>query len=188
MALDVLSATAGILFTYSGEKYQTGAGRRKATWTYRKNGIFTLGTGALQANEIYATVRTLTGGANETIDLNGGLTNVVGDTSIVNARIKALVVWLLSDTDTVGDGTGGQVTGTLCSSITLGNAAATQFLWGFGAATHTWTLTTGGWIATGRPDATGWATTAATSDSFKVTNNDGAVSAKYLLAFLGAAT
>lgn len=52
--------------------------------------IFTDGTGANQANNIFSDRRALAGGANEDLDLAGVLSSALGST-IISAKLKALI-------------------------------------------------------------------------------------------------
>ena len=188
MALDSLSANLRIQMQWDVTKNMSGLQPRKSTDTLVKAFAYTTGTGAGAGNEMYVAYRTLAASASETIDFATALTNLVGDTSVALARIKALLIWLLAATDTVGVSGSGQVTGTACSSITVGNAAATQFVGFFGAATHTLTIPNGGQFAIADPGATGWLCTNGSLDNFKVLNNDAGVAANYIIGLIGAAT
>lgn len=153
--------------------------------TAQKKYTFTLGTGALAGNELYGELLTIAGGATTNLDINGALTNLAGSASVTVARVKAILLWLLAATDTAPDGS---TTGSACSSVTVGNHATAGFLAGFGGATHTWTIKNGAFLFAATPDATGWATTAATTDVLKIVNDDGAVSAKLYVGLIAAAT
>src|SRR4051812_10430806 len=87
------------------------------------------GNGANQGNQIWSDRRVLTTGANETLDINGSLTNLLGQT--VNfTKVKAIIIVNRA----------GNVT-----DITVGNAAANGFVSPFGgAATGVVTVKLGG--------------------------------------------
>lgn len=137
------------------------------------NQFTSIGAGALAFNEIYCAVRTLAGGASETLDLYGGLTNEIGDT-INFARIKSISIELL--------------TTTTASSITVGNAASNPWTGPLGGTTPTITIRNGGFFAASCSDATGFTVTNASADSLKVLNNDGSNTATYRLTLIGALT
>jgi len=187
MALDVASVNLRLTLSGTLSRYQTGGAVRESKPYFSKSFGYAAGTGVGGLNEGYFAVRTLAASASETLDVNGGLTNPINDAAVVVARYKVWLVCLLSTADTVGEGTGA-VTGNACSSITLGNPAGTPFLGPLGATAHTLTVTNGAVMLFARADATGWLSTAASADSLKVANNDGAVEARYLLALLGVAT
>src|SRR5262245_21400316 len=105
MAIDNLTVTINPLVQWSAEKLQTGLARLPNNTQATKRFAYTKGVGAGQCNDVYASVRTLAGGANETIDLSAALTNVVGTANVTVARVKWLMIWLLASTDTAPDGT-----------------------------------------------------------------------------------
>jgi hypothetical protein len=57
--------------------------------TYERTEVLDNGTGANQANEVWSDTRTLTTGANETLDLNGVLVDAVGQ-SVAFTKVKLL--------------------------------------------------------------------------------------------------
>lgn len=190
-AMDTL--TGAVQFTFQLQVGRTYPGVPssgvQANWT--KQMRFALGAAvALGANEVYGAVRTLAGGANEELDLAGsGLTNLVGDTGITFARVKAVLIWLLSATDSLVQGDGSaSVTGTLASSIKVGGAATNAFKLFMDDVTDKIVIPNGGMAMFSDPGATGLVVTAGTADKLKVENMDGAVSAKYLIVLLGSAT
>lgn len=182
MALDDL--TGSIAFTMTATPVDTPTGLADTTnnFTFNKSHSFTLGTGAGTANQFYAALRTLSGGASETIDLNGSLTDLVGNTSILVDNICGMAIMLLSASDTAPDG---ETVGTACTGITIGAAGSNPFVGPLGGTAPTITLPSGGWIAFARSDATGWSSAAGSADNLQVVNNDGAVAAKYLIGFFG---
>jgi hypothetical protein len=112
---------------------------------------FTSGTGSNQANMVWSDERSLSSGANEELDFAGVLTDAFGST-ITFATVKGIIVESAS-TNTV--------------DITLGNAAATQFLGPFGAAAHTAVVRPGGIFVSIAPQ-TGYTVTGGSVDKFKV--------------------
>lgn len=182
MALDVLnSASARFQIGWDAAKNQTGLNGVSSSNSLTKNVTFTLGVGAGQINEVVSQIRTLAASTNEELDLAAALANVVNDPAVALARIKVLAIQLLSTTD---DSTNG----TLASSITIGNAAATPWQGPFGATTHTITVPNGGFVVLGRTDATGWAVTNGAADKLKIANNDAGLIAAYRITLFGGAT
>lgn len=182
MALDVLdSATVRAQIAWNATKNVTGLTGIVSNESLSKTLSFTLGSGAAAIDQVVSQVRTLSASASETLDLNGGLTNVTNDASVVMVRVKAVFIQLLSTTD---DSTNG----TAASSITIGNAASNQFTGPLGGATETLTVPNGGFVMFGRGDASGWASTAGSADNLKVVNNDGSNSAAYRITIFGAST
>jgi hypothetical protein len=133
-----------------------------------------IGAGSGAFDQVYTDVRTLAGGASETLDLYGSLVNAFNET-INFARIKSISVELL--------------TTTLATSITVGNAASDPWTGPLGGTTPTVTIRNGGFFAVGCTDATGIGTvTNASADKLKILNNDGAVTATYRITIIGATT
>lgn len=144
---------------------------------------FTLGTGADQCNEIYSAVLTVNAATTTDFDLTPTLTNVVNDVTITLARIKMIMIELLTATDT---DPAGSVIGSSASSITVfGDANSTPFL---NTAATTTTLGNGDAVVFLRRSATGIVVTGATGDILQIQNNDGAVAAKIRVTIFGAAT
>ena len=131
---------------------------------------FTFGTGANKANECVLDQRELAPSATEDLDLSGTLKNAFGEL-VAFAKVKVLVI----------------VNRSLLATMTIGNTAATQFLGPFGAATHTITLPPGGVFAVARPDATGWACAAGSTDLLKILNDDAVNTLTYDVGVIGEA-
>jgi hypothetical protein len=126
---------------------------------------FTDGTGASQANRLFADTRTLADGADESLDLAGGLTDAFG-TTITLAKLKALVIINPSATQT----------------LTVGNAADPILL--FGTAAHTVNIPPGGKLMMDWP-GTGWTVTGGSADKLKIVNSAGAA-VDYTIWLIGA--
>ena len=124
------------------------------------------GTGAEQSDLVFGPdKRTLAGGANESLDLNGGgLTDIFGN-ALNFAKVRGLVIQNLSATKT----------------FTIGNDAS-PFVF-LGAGTHTVVLPPNGFLLLVNQE-TGWTVTAGTGDKLKVANDAGAA-ADYLIYILG---
>jgi hypothetical protein len=159
----------------------TGQPNTTNTKTYTKKVNWaTPGTGASQINEFVQTYRTLAAGATEILDLAGGLTNNVGET-VTFATVKAMAWFLLSAGDLAPDGS---TAGTAATHLVIGNTAADQFTGPFGAAAHTHRVQNGGVYGWAFP-GTGYTVTGGSVDKLLVTNGDGAVEARYVLAIWG---
>lgn len=124
-------------------------------------------------------VRTLAGGANESLDFNGGgLTDHNGNT-IALARVKLVYVHLLGAAQTLVDGE----VGTAASSISLtGN-----LLIGAGRpiVSGSKPILNGSTYLDVYNTAAGYTVTGGATDTITVTNNDGAVAADYLICVIG---
>src|SRR5262245_4007353 len=141
MALDTLTARARFQFEMIPGRTLTGSGNIGLNVAAAKTMTFSLGTGALQGNELYGELLTISTSATNNLDLNGARTNLAGSATVTVARVKAILIWLLATTDTAPDGS---TTGTACSSITVGAAASNPCALGFGdAASNTWTIYNG---------------------------------------------
>jgi hypothetical protein len=126
------------------------------------------GTGANQADLVYAAERTVASATNDDIDLAGVLTDAFGAT-ITSAELVALLV-----INEQADGTANT------TNLTLGGAA--NPVPGFGSAL--WPISPGGFFEMVSPGAAGLATvTASTGDLLRVTNSSGAT-AKYKILLL----
>lgn len=135
----------------------TGLTTSKDSLGYTINKTFSNGSGTTQLCDlVYHASRTLGTGANETLDLYGGLTDAFG-TTLNFARIKAIVIEQTSASMT----------------LTVGNAAAPIAF--FGPATATINVLPSGAIALVGPLA-GWTVTDASADGLKVTNSAGSSS------------
>src|SRR6185312_7528683 len=93
---------------------------------YEKNDVLSTGSGASQASEVFSDTRTLASGANETLDLNGSLTDALG-ASVAFTKVKILMIR--------NNGT---------TALTVGGAATNGFISPFGTATDTIKVQPGG--------------------------------------------
>jgi hypothetical protein len=127
------------------------------------------GTGANQADKIFADTRTLSASATEDLDLAGVLSDPLG-AALTFARIKAVLVKAAAgNTNLV------QVTRPASNGVPLFLAA------GDGLAVRPGGLFL--WVA---PDATGVAVTAGTGDLLTFTNSAGSTSVTYDVVIIGA--
>jgi hypothetical protein len=139
--------------------------------------ILTLAYGSStgQENEVFSSRRTLAGGANETLDLAGVLTNDYGQT-ITFAKIKAIMIANRSD----------RKSSPTDASMTIGNATA-PFIGPFDDGTATVTLEAGDvFFCTCR--GAGWTVTGTTADGLKIVNNDGTDGLEYDIVIIGTST
>ncbi|MBP5931829.1 hypothetical protein QBA57_28595 [Streptomyces scabiei] len=127
------------------------------------------GTGANQADRIFADTRTLAASATEDLDLAGVLSDPLG-ASLTFARIKAVLIRAAA-----GNTNSVNVTRPASNGVPL-----------FLAASDGLAVRPGGlflWVA---PDATGVAVTAGTGDLLTLTNSAGSTSVTYDVIIIGA--
>jgi hypothetical protein len=130
------------------------------------------GTGAGQADKVFADTRTLAASANEDLDLAAGaLTDAFG-TTLTFAKVKAVYV------STAAGNT---------NNVVVGGAATNTWVGPFGAATHTMAVRPGGVLelATGETDTNGYAVTAGTGDQLRVANSGGTTPVTYTIVIVG---
>jgi hypothetical protein len=128
------------------------------------------GTGANQADRIFADTRTLAPSTAEDLDLAGVLTDGIGNT-ISFARIRAMII---------------RASGANTNNVVVGNAASNGFVSWVGGATHTVTVRPGGLLAVIAPDAVAYTVTAATADLLHVANSGAGTSVTYDVVLIGA--
>lgn len=129
------------------------------------------GTGATTTVDLkYDITTTIAGGGSTTLDLAGSLTDVFGAT-ITFARIKWIFINLTNDTT--------------ASGVSVGNAAATQFVNWISSGTATVKVLNNGILLLGAPGATGYAVGAGASDFLKILNDDGANVATLTICLVG---
>jgi hypothetical protein len=131
------------------------------------------GTGAGQANRIFADTRTLAASTPEDLDLAAGaLTDAYGNV-LTFARIKGLVVSAAAGNT---------------NNVVVGNATSNTWVGPFGAAAHTVAVRPGETktiVACGEDDAVGYPVTAGTGDILKVLNGGGTTSVTYTIVIVG---
>lgn len=127
------------------------------------------GTGANQADRMYAATRTLALSTGEDLDLAGTLTDSFGAV-ITFARIKAMIF---------------RAAATNVNNVIIGNAASNGFISWVGSATDKLTLRPGGTFALIAPDATAYAVTAATADLLHVLNGGAGTPVTYDVVLIG---
>lgn len=122
------------------------------------------GTGADQFDEHFHDTRPIAAGANDDLDLAGGLTDAFGNT-ITFSAIKALQI--------INSGT---------VEIQIDQSVANGFTAWF---TGIQKIPAGGTLQLVAPTAAGYAVTAGTGDILRITNNDGSTAASYKIAIGG---
>src|SRR5579859_1675848 len=132
----------------------------------------TNGTGANQADTIYATTTTIA--AAGTLNLNLNSTPLTGffAQNCVFARVKILYIELQN--------------ATAASTITIGAAATHPFVSWLSGTTPAVVVRNGGFILLYAPDATAYTVTSASSDQLLITNNDASNVATLRIAIVGA--
>lgn len=126
------------------------------------------GTGANQADLMFADQRTLSASATENLDLAGGLTDAFG-TTLTFAKIKAIMVRAAPGNT---------------NDVVIGGAASNAFVGPFGGTTPTVAVKPGGFLLLFAP-ATGWTVTASTGDILKVANSSSGTSVTYDVVLIG---
>lgn len=127
------------------------------------------GTGAGEANRIFADRRTLAASASESLDLAGTLLDAFGDT-LTLTRVKALIV-VAAAANT--------------NNVVIGGAVSNAWVGPFGAAAHTAQVRPGGMAVFACTDATGWAVTAGTGDLLQMANSGAGSAVTYDVIVVG---
>ena len=141
--------------------------------TVRATQALTSGTGAGQADLLFADVRTVAGGANDDLDLAGGLTDVYGNTITMAELVGVLLI------NAPQSGTANT------TDLTLGGGSNPVAGFLGGTAPTIGPIKPGGVLFIGASDAAGLGVvTAGTGDILRISNSAGA-SATYQVAILG---
>lgn len=128
---------------------------------------FTSGTGANQADIVWADERTLSASATEDLDLAGELTDAFGAT-VAAAELVAILV--IADADNT-------------NNVVIGDATAPIPL--FGGTNPTFSVKPGGFFFVAAPNASGLLTVGAgTTDDLKVANSSSGTAVTYQIAIL----
>ena len=134
---------------------------------FKRTAAYANGAGsniALQVNEYYAENRTLAAGANETLDIAGGVANLT--------KVKEFQIHLPDGTNQA-------------SSISVGGASSNPWFPFLADSSDKLKVLKGGSITIGVPVVAGMAVTAGSADKLKVENNDGSNNATYQVVLLG---
>jgi hypothetical protein len=188
MALDSVAGTAITLqVAMSAGKNKTGTtyGQITNNSTITKKFSYTLGGNvALGVNEIYSSITSISSSSNTTLDLTA-LTDLINVASINMARVKAIVIQLLSATDD-------SINGTAASYITVGNNNTNDLVSQSGSGwlndvTSSIDIPNSGFLAFAVGNAAGVAVDA-THKLIKIANADGALAAAVQVTLLGSTT
>jgi len=142
-------------------------GTPQAPINLAKQILLASGTGVGKADRIFADTRTLAGSANETLDLAGSLTDVLG-AALTFAKVKAIIV-------VAGDSNAG--------NILVGGAASNGFVGPFADATDKIKVRKSGLFIWADAEI-GETVTAGTGDLLKFENSAGS-SATYTVIIIG---
>lgn len=131
--------------------------------------LFSSGTGANQASNLYHARRTINASSSEELDLAGTLTNSFG-TTLTFTKIKAFAI---------------RAAAANTNNVQVGGAASNAWVGWVGDASDIVSIKPGGvllWIA---PDASGAAVSAGDGDLLKIANSGGSTSVTYDVVVLG---
>jgi hypothetical protein len=126
------------------------------------------GTGVGQAQETYASARTLAASTSENLDLAGVLFDPTG-VALNFTTVKA--IWIKTDASNIND-------------VVVGGAASNAFVGPFGAASNTIAVRPGGVLMLAAPGP-GWAVTPTTADLLKIANGGAGSAVKYKIVIVG---
>lgn len=129
----------------------------------------TSGTGANQADRIFADTRTIAASGTDPLDLAGVLVDAVG-TTMTLLRAKLLYV---------------AASAANSNNVVVGGAGANAFINWVGAAAHTVNVRPGGFLCLYAPDAVAYAVTAATGDILNIANSGAGTSVTYDVVIMG---
>lgn len=128
------------------------------------------GTGANQADKLFADRRTLAASGSESLDLAGSLADNLGAT-VTFARVRALMI---------------EASSSNTNNVVVGGAASNAFVNWVSDATDKVVIRPGGLLLLVAPGATGYAVTAATGDLLQVANSGGTTGVTYDITIIGA--
>ena len=126
------------------------------------------GTGASQADLVFADTRTLAASATEDLDLAGSLVDALGNT-LTFVKVKAIYIKAASGNT---------------NNVEVTPAAANGFLGPFNAAADQVDIAPGGSMNLTAPVA-GWTVTAGTGDLITITNSAGTTGVTYDIVIIG---
>lgn len=141
-------------------------------------------TSANEANQCSCTLYSISASSSTTIDLSAAVTNIVNSSTSTFARIKSIMIQLLSTTDD-------SVNGTACTSITVGDAASNQWIsqslsGGLSTATSQIDIANGGFCIPLSCDNANGTPVGSSYKSFKIVNNDSGHAAAVAISVIGA--
>lgn len=126
------------------------------------------GTGANQADRLFADTRTIAISGTDPLDLAGALVDAVG-TTMTLLRVKLLYL---------------KAAAANTNNLIVGNGTNPFLTW-VGAAAHTVTVRPGGIFLLFAPDATAYGVTAATGDVWQIANSGAGTSVTYDVVVIG---
>lgn len=191
MALDSLTSQLSVSMNWTAQKNIAGSTdyspNQNNTTITKKSSVGTAAANAAVGggDELASWVQTIAGGGTATVDLSS-LTNILQTTAISLARVKGIMIRLLSTTDDATNGTA-------CTHIVVGNAASNAWTSQSGgrgwltSSTHTFDIGNGGAVAFLFPTAAG-VLVDGTHKNILITNGDGSVSAKVQISLHGGTT
>ncbi len=130
---------------------------------------FKPGTGANQANNIFADKRTLAASGTENLDLSGLLQNQLNET-IAFTKVRALII--TADATNVND-------------VVVGGHATAAFASMFSDPTDKVKVKPGGMLVLVAPDVNGYAVTATTADLLTIANSNSGTAVGYGIIVVG---
>lgn len=136
------------------------------------------------ADEIVSFLQTIAAGGSAVLDLQS-ITNILQQSGIALVRLKGYKIRLLTSGNT---GAVDSVNGTLCSSISVGNAPSNGNPLEMDAVANTYTIKNGGSHQHFDPSAAGFIAVTPSSKNVLITNNDGSVAAAVQVTLIGATT
>lgn len=202
MALDSLASTLKLLINWTAQKNVTGTDYTATANVSQIQKTLTLGTAAANAaaggsDELISKIYSIGASSNTSIDLTS-LTDILAQTSVSLARVKAIVIRLLSASD---DSTNGTAASSITIDNTVTNALSAQSNTGWfnnaheGTATggagdatgSKFTIPSGGWMGFGVANA-GGVLVDGTHKVIKIVNNDAGLAAAVQVTLVGGST
>lgn len=142
-------------------------GNRSANIPFSESHAFTHGTGANQANQIFADTRQIAASTTEDLDLYGGFTSPLG-TTLNFAKIKAIVIYAHT---------------TNTNNVLVGGDAASVPI--FGNVNDLISIRPGGLFVITAPDSAGIAVTQTTGDILQIANSSSGSVVDYDIVVIG---
>lgn len=142
---------------------------RAAPLAYAVSKALISGTGANQADKVWADQRTIAASSNDDLDLAGTLTDAFGAT-VTFARVKMLLV-KAADTNT--------------NNVIVGGASSTFATWVTGTSPAV-VVRPGGLLVLAASDATAYAVTATSADTLRISNSGAGSTVSYDIVVIGA--
>lgn len=181
--LDTLTASIKTTIVWSGEISITGTDYNSLSNSGSISKTVAVASTTANAvagggDQFISYILTIAASGTSTVDLTA-LTNILQQSATL-ARIKGVVLRLLSTTDDATNGTN-------CSNVTIGNAASNAQKLFLDAATDTFTMKNGGCLSYADPSAAGFVVDAS-NKNLKIVNNDSSNAAAFQLTVFGGGT